>query len=325
LPENPAVSLANQGAVVAAIIFVHKGYSEYLEYSLRQATHTSRTSEVFLLGDASNDRFPFIKHVDISGYRSSADEFAGRYEQMSSNDYEFELFCFQRWFIIKDFMERSGLERAFVCDSDVMSYCDIDCEEAKLGPYSAAFCLPARQTNYRWCGSAHVSFWSLKTLVRFCTYALDSYTDAVRKASLKTKWEYHLDTNRPGGVCDMTVLYLFALENEIINLSAIRDGSSFDHNINHAENEFDDEYEMARGIKRIRWEHGRPYGFNVRAKRWVRFNTLHFQGALSKASIHRYYRGPMWFPVSLRQGLLVRGIRMREKARNILSRSIDCS
>jgi len=301
------------------IIIVHKGYSKYLEYTLSQARHSNPTSDVFLLGDASNNRFPFIKHFDISGYRSAADEFAERYEHMSKTGYEFELFCFQRWFIVKDFMERYGIERAFVCDSDVMIYCDIDREEAKLGSYSAAFCLPTRQTNYRWSASGHVSFWSLGSLGRFCSYMRDSYTDTIRKAALKTKWKYHLDANRPGGVCDMTILYLFALEHDIVNLIAIWDESSFDHRISGAENEYDDEYEMARGIKNIRWEHGRPYGFNVRAKRWVRFNTLHFQGAWGKALIHQYYRGPKWFAVLLREELFRKYNKVREQVRSTLN------
>jgi hypothetical protein len=239
---------------------------------------------------------------------------------MSSNSYEFELFCSQRWFIVYDLMERFGIERAFVCDSDVMIYCDIDREETKLGSYSAAYCIPARQTDHRWGASAHVSFWSRETLGKFCSFMLDSYTNPIRKAALETKWKYHCAENRAGGVCDMTLLYLFALEHDIINLSEIRGESSFDHNINQAENEYDDEYEMAQGIKNIRWEHGHPYGFNVRASRWVRFNTLHFQGTPAKAIIRQCLKGPRWFAVSLQETLFRKGIKVYEKVRSTLNR-----
>ena len=56
------------------IVFIHRGYSDYMEYSLRQArAAVPDGTEIFLLGDRNNDRFDFVNHVDMEPhYRETA-------------------------------------------------------------------------------------------------------------------------------------------------------------------------------------------------------------------------------------------------------------
>lgn len=108
------------------IVFIHKGYSDYMEYSLRQAKYSNPDSELILLGDEANDRFDFITHVNMKNYSSSANDFAKFYKHYSTNPYHYELFCIQRWFILNEYMNEKNIDKCFVCDTDVMIYSNID-------------------------------------------------------------------------------------------------------------------------------------------------------------------------------------------------------
>ena len=70
-----------------AIVFIHGGYSPYLEFSLRQARAADPAADLVLLGDADNDRFPFLRHVDASAapFREAAAPVARVYEHWSTN------------------------------------------------------------------------------------------------------------------------------------------------------------------------------------------------------------------------------------------------
>ncbi len=54
---------------------------------------------------------------------------------MSSNPYDYELICFQRWFYIRDFIEKQEMEYFLCMDSDVLLYCNINEIMQKYIPY----------------------------------------------------------------------------------------------------------------------------------------------------------------------------------------------
>ena len=79
------------------IVFIHTGYSDYMEYSLRQAKHTNPDTEIILLGDDVNDRFPFVTHVNIKDYFNGASEFAKIYKHYSTNPYSYNSRVSSEW------------------------------------------------------------------------------------------------------------------------------------------------------------------------------------------------------------------------------------
>ena len=286
------------------IVFIHAGYSPYLEFSLRQAQEASPESEIVLLGDADNDRFPFVTHVDAASgvYAEAAREIANVYQHRSTNGVEFERVCFERWFRLRAWFEVSGAERALVLDSDVLLYAP---ETEVLGAYGAAplaISLPEDQERYRWIASPHATVWTSGAVVAFCDSILEGFESP---EAYEQKWAHHRQTGTPGGVCDMTALFLFAQNRAAANVADGRDGVCFEHNLNTAENRFHDEYAMRDGLKAIHWDgEGRPWGQNLRLGREVRFFGLHLQGQ-AKGLIPEYYRGPT-FKGAHRQGAALR-------------------
>ena len=119
---------------------------------------------VILIGDTSNQVQKNCEHYIIDDYSRGSCDFAKIYQHKSTNPYEYELFCYQRWFVLKEFMETNDLNRVFYCDSDVMLYCNVE-EEFKnyspenflIGYWGAA-------------GSGHSSYFSLTQIQNFCNY-----------------------------------------------------------------------------------------------------------------------------------------------------------
>lgn len=284
-----------------ALVFIHSGYNPYLEFSLRQARAADPGADLVLLGDADNDRFPFLRHVDATAraFRAAAEPVARVYEHWSTNRRAFELACFQRWFLLRTLMAQEGLEDALVLDSDVMFYAsEAEIRRTWLGGKVLGVCWPNHQYRFRWGASPHVSYWTAETVGAFCDFILAGYTDAALRARYLEKWHHHLDTGTLGSICDMTALYFFAQQyapERVAWFTRVHEGPdglvTCDDNINLPENAEPDEYRMAGPIKAVTWDAaGRPVGDNRLLGRSVRFHALHFQGK-AKEFMPDHYRG----------------------------------
>jgi len=260
---------------------------DYLGVALRQAQQFN--SEVVLVGDENSTHFggAFYPMADFFG---EAAAFAPHYRHMCSNPYEFELYNLQEHFILKALMQETGYDVIFSCDSDIMIYRDVsEVLPLVLGDCVAALTTTEYQPQYRWVSSGCNAFWTLRGIQDFCDLIMEMYTTADGIAKLKEKWDWHQSTGKPGGICDMTLLWHFTLRYPTGNMvRVLTDGSTFDDNINSAEGIQPNEYEMESGMKHIDWMSGMPYGHNLRLDRPVRFNTLHFQGNLAKRRMAEY-------------------------------------
>lgn len=310
-----------------AVVFIHQGYSPYLEFTLRQARAADSGADIVLLGDAENDLFPFVRHVDATtpDFQRATAEVADVYRHYSTNRASFELGCYERWFRLRAFVEAEGLDDVLVLDSDVLLYAaEAEVRRTHLGGASLGVAHPREQSPLGWTTSAHVSYWTRERLADFCDYVVRSFAEPAARARYEEKWQHHLDEGLPGGVCDMTTLHLYVADtfgpegtwpDEVVNLLSVRDGAAFDHNVGEAANEWPSEYAVADGAKAIRWEGGGPVGKNLRAGADVRFHALHLQGH-SKARIPALYRGPD-FP---RQAAIRRQMTSHYRLRGLASR-----
>ncbi|RRB07058.1 hypothetical protein [Larkinella rosea] len=276
------------------IIFVHQHYSYYLDYTLRQAVHSNPDSPIHLIGDPENDQFPFVIHHNISDFlNEETDRFKSVYQHHSPNHYDYEYFCFIRWYLVKELMLREGYTQVFVADSDVMIYTDITeyINQTSLNNHLAAFNLGV---DYQWVRSAsgHSSYWTWDGICQFCELEIDLYTEPRFISFMDQIRAEKIIKNDRAGISDMTALYVFYEEKnaQIRNLSECTDGSAFDHNISMATNYNLDEYEFGLGRKKIVIKNGYPVARNRFLKKDIRLHTLHFQGN-SKNIIHRYYTG----------------------------------
>ncbi|HPO49251.1 MAG TPA: hypothetical protein PLO89_02905 [Spirochaetota bacterium] len=266
------------------IIFVHRSNSDYLKYSLSQAKYFSPNSEVILIGDESNDAFPFIRHFLITDYFESAANFAKIYEHLSFNDRDYELFCFQRWFIIKDFIEKNGINDFLYLDSDTLLFCDANEEFVKYRNYDFTICNKmSPQFTY---------FSSRKSLVSFCAYVENLYSNEKMRERLLAKFKKHRDENLSGGVCDMTAFreYNRDYPNRVFEALSVVDNSTFDNNLNFPEGY---EFDVKNNIKKVYYKRKLPYCKSQNGLK-IRFKGLHCQGGAKKL-MYKLFRGKNYF------------------------------
>lgn len=255
------------------VIFIHKGFQPYLEYTLKKALEKN---DVVLISDTMPNFYnPKLKLVNYDKLSNGFEKLRENYIHLNTTPIDYELFCFQRWFILKNYMIENNLDVVFYVDSDVLLFCDVNEEWGKYKQYD--FTLLHRS-------AATSSFITLRGLENLCNTIEKVYED--KNSYLFLKMESHFRVRQhcglPGGVCDMTVLELFHYNDDIGGgpgrvgeMMQIINDATYDHNINTPDNDF--EYE--NGIKKIDIIDKKPFVFNKKLNKKILFNCLHFQGA----------------------------------------------
>ena len=259
------------------VVFTHRGPQEYIQIAIDQAKRYG--NHVILLGNDENQHFD-VEHYNDADYWQGADLFERLYTHMSGNHRTLELYCFQLYFAARNLALEKGWNKIFLIDSDVLLYCNVMKQEPE--DYDLAVSICANQWKYRWSACLHNSYWRIATLNNMCNFLLETYHRSELFPRLEDKWAWHQANNVPGGVCDMTLLWFFCHGRRAVNQSMVRNGATWDDNINQAENFLPDEYRMEDGVKEIECWNGLPYGYNIYFEDWVRFNSLHFQGGAKR-------------------------------------------
>lgn len=301
--------LSGKTIVNLPIIFYHEGYQEYIEFAVAQAKKTNPHSAIYLVGDDDVLKKLITRKgiiaINKKKYEHSFSEFVNVYEHHSTNPHNYELICFIRWFVIRDVMKTNRIDTAFVCDTDCLIYSNI----SKVYPeYEASYgslMVSKEQSPFEWVASSAASFWTIGGLNIFLNYLLGVYRQGVI-IEFGEKIKFHNDTSAPGGICDMTILYKFYLENieKFSNILSIRSNGTFDGNFNATSNEFENEYAHDGNHKTIKLLNYKPYGYSLLKKNDVQFHLLHFQGN-SKKYMHSFYIGSK---------MLILRLSMRSKA-----------
>jgi hypothetical protein len=261
-----------------------------------------------LLGDQSNKHFSqYGRFYDLDTLQNEySKQFAGLYRHMSSNNPRFEFICIERWFLLYEYMVRENIKACVHIDSDVMVYPNLD---AIVADYlkKAIACYHIIEQEYesmRWVASAGFSFWTREGLKRFCEFVIQQYRQGMQE--LESKWNWHCDTGRRGGICDMSLLYLFYRKHpeHILNLAPVADNAfCFDGNIASGTNFHADEFKVKRTIfgdyiKQITFIDHEPYGYHLLLKKRIAFYCLHCQGKF-KILMFWYYTGERtWTDIS---------------------------
>jgi hypothetical protein len=175
------------------VIIVHRGDSFYLSPVLEQIRLFNPENQIYLIGDISKKKYDFVDYCNIEDYMDRANEFEKKYVHLSSNTYFFELICFQRWFIIHDFVTRHRIENFLHIDSDVLLYCNVNDVFGKYIGYDFTTCGE---------GGPNSSLFSIASLQRFCDFISGMY-DENAKSRLFDFYRSYAAGNALGGVCDM--------------------------------------------------------------------------------------------------------------------------
>lgn len=255
------------------VILIHKGYQEYLNYSINQSLKNNR---VFLIGDTpiknTDSKFTFIQH---DGLLDGVQDFSKIYVHMNTTPPDYELFCYTRWFMIRNFMHLHNFEVVFYIDSDVLFFENAGEEWSKFRQYDMTLL-------HRTAGIS--SFVTKRGIDNFCDMLTEIYSkkDEYHFNKIASHFKIRQDFKLPGGVCDMTLLEYFHYHAEfgggpgrIGEMMTIIDGSTYDHNINAKDQDFD----FKHGVKSVKIINHKPYVFNKKIKKDIRFNSLHFQGS----------------------------------------------
>ncbi len=308
----PLIAFCNLIICNVPVIFIHTNNAYYLKDTLWQAKQFNE--RVILLGDDENKHHAQngIEYYPIVNYGKASSYFTSIYEHMSGVPYEFELACFNRWFILEEFMRTNKIPVAFYCDSDVMLYCDISEEyDANFKSYD----MSVMQIGY---SGGMVSFWNLKSITSFCDFLKRFYEDRPTIAKLvelflnspKKPNGYHSCEYNGISTCyndDAPMLTNFVKDNKnmlsIGNLGQMLNDAVFDPSISyefyiqpvfpgptwiHKRYQMKDLSIKVDGnsdisqIKDIILVDGYPYCYNLDLKALIKFKALHFQGHAKK-------------------------------------------
>ena len=263
----------------------------YLKFALKSAA--SFNKNVVLIGDNSNKNF-WENHWDITSIQSEKYQaFQKCHIQMSFYPKKYEDSFWKRIFMLEEWMKKKDEKQAFLLDSDVITFGNYSRELAPIlfGNYIASLMTCENQDNFRWASSCHFSYWTLEGLEDFTTFSIEAYSNQEIRKKLEAKWKWHNDNHQPGGVSEMTLLYLWSKNNpKVANSSKVTNNMTIDHSINTSTNYLENEYQMQLEIKKIIFRDGIPYGFNRILNEEIRFLGIHCQGTAKILMRFFYYK-----------------------------------
>lgn len=263
------------------IIFFHYGNPAYLKYSLKQAKHFNPGSTIYLLGDGSNNHYPFIQHSMMDKYEADTQIFTSVYQHQSVNGKNYELQCFLRWFYIEAFCREHHIGPFIYLDSDVLLFQQVSEMEPFFGNCSIA------NTGDVAGVPAFTYFGGYHAIKDFCDYMVSVYTQPELLRELE-----HFHRQPPAGqhgdISDMILFQLYFCNHpaKTKKLDLMNDELAVDENISHS-----DGYETQGGIKKIYWQNGLPYCRHLKLNKLVRFASFHYQGDTKGLMINHYKGG----------------------------------
>jgi len=259
------------------VVFIHRGFEPYVESTIRQAQHFG--NDTILIGDGKNEHCKeFTKWDNMDKYFEWSLKFKDVYVPLSTLG-DYELFCFQRWYILYEYMKEHNLDKVFYADTDVMLYCNVNDEWPKYKNFIFTLILKSVGCT---------SFFTFDGLKDFIKYMYNTFAQkgTYEYDKIASHFEVRQKHGLPGGVCDMTFLEYYGryyCANGVGEMTFINDGAVFDHCVNQK----DTFYEFENGLKKIQMKEGVPYVLNERTGELIRFNSFHFQGS-AKGHIDQY-------------------------------------
>ncbi len=249
-------------STIPIFLFCSEGRPWYLETVLRQIRKFNPQCPVILFGNQlTADIGQGVRHLQWQEYEASVAYFRTIYRHNSINSLGFEMACFERWFLMRDYMNAHDIECAWQLDTDVMVFENLVAEAQRLSRYDISL---SRLI------SGHCSYWKRERVSDFCERILSYYREEALSKAIKK-----------ANISDMTLLQKFAQEQfHVFDSACSIDGSFYDHALDLSVNGLTDEpCEMFGGYKKIYWRQGLPFVRMRKSNDYVRLKTVHCQGA----------------------------------------------
>lgn len=259
----------------------------------------AKFNTVFVIGDNTNckmfDGNPNVHHVDFGKFiTEDLVAFQEHFLNFSPNNADFEYKCFERFYLLRGFMQKYHYDRIFYVDSDcvmlqnvddlLLEHPEMECGMA-IEEFNACKTQEEKMTHNNGC--IHNSLLTLEYVETFIQLCEDIYINQSKFAMLAPKIRW-FQTRHVPGVSDMTLcylVYLFQLYDKPFfntehNFYFKNEMCSFDHHIRTAFGYLgDDTYLLnpADGTKYLEKSGDKMYATTVKGNK-VRLLTLHFQG-----------------------------------------------
>jgi len=239
--------------------FNNVGAKGFLDIALRQAALASPESDIIILTDMERPGLPKIIQVPLDEHHDAALHFKQLYRHTSANGFDYELFCFTRWFCIRDFVRRHGIARFCIFDCDVLLFSPVETFVAAFGDHPAG--------NWSWANTI-----SSRAIDLICGHFEAVFQDRRLFASITEKYRVGAAPH----VSDMVALFDLAdRDSTFLNQHTLL-GNGFDDNINSSSGGL---FAMDGPIKALTvGADGIPLAWRARDGVVVPFHFLHFQG-----------------------------------------------
>lgn len=244
------------------IVFIHRGSTTFLAFSVAQAI--SSGYNVIVIGD--RECLESLREIGLpcdlipmGDLLHSSQDFIRIYQHQSINDYDWELFCFKRWFILYDLVKSRG-NQVILADSDVFVYPGIDF--SLLNSIQGA----AGMFNSAW--FCHVKY--VDTLKLFIQFMLELFSSPGLIAEIGARHS----VNNCLHISDMTLLREFAASRAGLCSDTVSLGELYGLDGNIKDSML---FNVEGGFKEIAFHGNLPFAFR-RDGGLNRFHTLHFQG-----------------------------------------------
>ena len=144
-----------------------------------------------------------IEH--LGPYANTGNEFAKHYIHHSPDNSPgrktHELHCFQRWFILSEYMDAKRLEHAFFGDGDSAVFQNMTEAYLKRQQCAAVINVETQGSNVHWVGAGESSLWTRAAISEFARFTVSVYT--TKRDILLIK------AHRRPSVVDMSLLWLW--------------------------------------------------------------------------------------------------------------------
>lgn len=288
---------------VPVVIHHTGGKQDYFQNSVRI---NARNNEVIVIGDVKNqDAQVFqekhnhhITFVNVDTLHSQTEtEFRNCFVNYSFQPLGFELHCFLRVFFLLELMKKLGLRKVFYVDSDCVTLCDISKVLSHLPQLSVGYSIQKhkqRENKHHMTGCIHNAVLTQDMCVRFIRLCFDVYGTRDKFSLIEKKWDHH-QLVMAGGICDMTMWYLYEEHKgegaeKVSDLNDLYEFAgeqcTFDHNINDPYGfEGNNTYQMGYCENVNKWaetknvvRRGDKYYATTNSGKEVRLLTMHYQG-----------------------------------------------
>jgi hypothetical protein len=246
----------------------------------------AQKNKVYLIGDSKNNVFGSnIVHVDIGTLESrEAAVFKKYFKNYSTNDAYREYLCFERFFILREFMTKHGFDKIAYVDSDCVLLENISEVAATL---PCALSMQTRVDNpMHMVSCIHNSILTVEFCNVFIRLCKDIYINQSKLHLIHEKRNWHAKTGSAGGVCDMTLCYLITRDKMIDGLvdtnepmEYLGETCVFDHHIGIPYGfEGENTYVMDNMNTKQLMKSGGKYYARTHSGKTVRLLSMHFSG-----------------------------------------------